>query len=61
MPSSLTMSYPETWVWQVSIQAPEGNEVRQQVEQLGYLLEVAAKENSEPAVFSIRMRSAGSV
>ena len=42
-PSPLTMSYPATWVWQVSMQAPTGTMLAQVLNQLGDLLEAAAE------------------
>ena len=53
IPSRLTMSYPATWTWQVSIQAATGTVPRRRSSNSATCSKVPAREYSAPAVFSI--------
>src|SRR5271166_4687407 len=52
-PSSLTMSYPATCVWQVSMHAPEGAKPPIRYSTSATCSKLRPSENSEPAVFSL--------
>src|SRR5947209_6469245 len=54
-PSSLTMSYPATWVWQVWMQAATGACGRRHSTSSATCSKEEPRENSAPAVFSMRI------